>query len=138
MLPLTTNSTSFTESLNSFNPLTRKIPWITLLNTQLYITGAGLGDAKDRIQEKLDKLEDLKRKQEELETEIDEIKRDIGQALVEEDVTIKTSYVSKRLIQGNITHRFVMLFVQRWERDFYYYLRTVQDFFFKYPFYVQN
>ena len=120
MFPLTTNSTSFTESLNSFNPLTRKIPCITLLNTQLYITGAGLGDTKDRIQEKLDKLEDLKRKQEELETEIDEIKRDIGQALVEEDVTIKTSYVSKRLIQGNITHRFVMLFVQRWERDSYY------------------
>ena len=56
-------------------------------------------------------MEDLKRKQEELEAEIDEIKRDIGQALVEEDVTIKTSYVSKRLIQGNITHRFVMLFV---------------------------
>ena len=58
-----------------------------------------------RIQEKLDRLEELKRKQEELGAEIDEIKRDIGTALVEEDVTIKTSYVSKRLIHGNHTHR---------------------------------
>lgn len=58
-----------------------------------------------KIQEKLDKLEELKRKQDELAAEIDEIKRDIGNALVEDDVTIKTSYVSKRLIQGNITHR---------------------------------
>ena len=66
-----------------------------------------LGDVNQRIQEKLDKLEELKRKQLELEEEISDIKRDIGHALVEEDVTIKTSYVSKRLIQGNITHRFV-------------------------------
>ena len=58
-----------------------------------------------KIQEKLDKLEELKRKQDELAVEIDEIKRDIGNALVEDDITIKTSYVSKRLIQGNITHR---------------------------------
>ena len=58
-----------------------------------------------KIQEKLDKLEELKRKQDELAAEIDEIKRDIGNALVEDDITIKTSYVSKRLIQGNITHR---------------------------------
>lgn len=65
------------------------------------------GDVNQRIQEKLDKLEELKRKQEELEEEISDIKRDIGHALVEEDVTIKTSYVSKRLIRGNITHRFV-------------------------------
>ena len=50
-------------------------------------------------------MEELKRKQDELAAEIDEIKRDIGNALVEDDVTIKTSYVSKRLIQGNITHR---------------------------------
>ena len=63
------------------------------------------GDVNERIQEKLDKLEELKRKQDELAVEIDEIKRDIGNALVEDDITIKTSYVSKRLIQGNITHR---------------------------------
>ena len=63
------------------------------------------GDVNERIQEKLDKLEELKRKQDELAVEIDKIKRDIGNALVEDDVTIKTSYVSKRLIQGNITHR---------------------------------
>ena len=62
-------------------------------------------DVNGRIQEKLDRLEELKRKQEELGAEIDEIKRDIGAALVEEDVTIKTSYVSKRLIHGNYTHR---------------------------------
>ena len=68
------------------------------------LAGAG-GDVNERIQEKLDKLEELKRKQDELAAEIDEIKRDIGNALVEDDVTIKTSYVSKRLIQGNITHR---------------------------------
>ena len=68
---------------------------------------SGGGDVNDRIQAKLDKLEELKRQQEELAEEINQIKRDIGTALVEEDVTIKTSYVSKRLIQGNITHRSV-------------------------------
>ena len=62
-----------------------------------------------KIQEKLDKLEELKRKQDELAAEIDEIKRDIGNALVEDDITIKTSYVSKRLIQGNITHRLALV-----------------------------
>ena len=80
------------------------------------LAGAGGADVNQRIQDKLDKLEELKRKQEELEAEIDEIKRDIGHALVEEDVTIKTSYVSKRLIQGNITHRFVVVCSADWSR----------------------
>ena len=61
----------------------------------------------------MDKLEELKRQQEELAAEIDNIKKDIGNALVEEDVTIKTSYVSKRLIQGNITHRSVTKYLKQ-------------------------
>ena len=67
------------------------------------------GDVNERIQEKLNKLEELKRQQEDLAAEINDIKRDIGDVLVQEDVTIKTSYVSKRLIKGlkgNYTHRY--------------------------------
>ena len=78
-----------------------------------FISDIKKSDVNDRIQLKLDKLEELKRQQEELAAEIDNIKKDIGNALVEEDVTIKTSYVSKRLIQGNITHRSVTKYLKQ-------------------------
>ena len=57
------------------------------------------------IQEKLNKLQELKRMQAELEDEISTIKRDIGNVLIDEDVTIKSSYVSKRLVPGNYTYK---------------------------------
>ena len=57
------------------------------------------------IQEKIFKLEELKRMKEELEEEISQIKSDIGNVLIDEDVTIKSSYVSKRLIKGNYTYK---------------------------------
>ena len=57
------------------------------------------------IQHKLDKLETLQKQQQELEEQINTIKRDIGNVLVEEDVTIKSSFVSKRLVAGNYTHK---------------------------------
>lgn len=53
-----------------------------------------------KIQEKINKLEELKRKQEELDVEINKIKTEIGNVLIDEDVTIKNSFVSKRLIKG--------------------------------------
>ena len=62
-------------------------------------------NTQKEIQEKIDKLEELKRQQEELADEINQIKRDIGNVLIDEDVTVKSSYVSKRLVKGNYTYK---------------------------------
>ena len=62
-------------------------------------------NTQNEIQEKINRLEDLKRQQEALEEEIIEIKLDIGNVLIDEDVTIKSSFVSKRLVKGNYTYK---------------------------------
>jgi hypothetical protein len=49
---------------------------------------------QNEIQEKIDRLESLKRQQEQLEEEIREIKRDIGNVLIDEDVTIVTAQLN--------------------------------------------
>ena len=62
-------------------------------------------NTQNEIQEKINRLEDLKRQQEALEEEISQIKLDIGNVLIDEDVTIKSSFVSKRLVKGNYTYK---------------------------------
>ena len=59
---------------------------------------------KDKIQEKLARLEDLKRQQNLLQEEINQINCDIGEELIDSNVTLKSSFVVKRLVTGNYTH----------------------------------
>ena len=71
----------------------------------LILLDATKKNSEKEIQKKIDRLDELRRQQKEIEEEIIEIKSAIGNVLIEEEVTVKSSYVSKRLVPGNSTYK---------------------------------
>ena len=61
--------------------------------------------SEEEIQKKIERLEELRRQQNELAAEMKELKSAIGNVLIEEEITVKSSYVSKRLVPGNNTYK---------------------------------